>query len=108
MDNQSVDRAYRIGQRRNVVVYRLMTAVTVDEVIYRRQVRWRAQEGGQRYRCRCERGRGGGWGGGCGQVFKGSLMKIATEEKDQLRYFADIVSGMCLYGVPVWCACMVG
>ena len=31
-------------------------------------------------------------------MFKGSLMKIATEEKDQLRYFADIVSGMCLYG----------
>ena len=27
-------------------------------------------------------------------------MKIATEEKDQLRYFADIVrvDGVCLYG----------
>lgn len=35
---QSVDRAYRIGQKRNVVVYRLITCGTVEEKIYRRQV----------------------------------------------------------------------
>jgi SNF2 family DNA or RNA helicase len=42
VDNQSVDRAYRIGQSRDVVVYRLMTCGTVEEKIYRRQVggRW--------------------------------------------------------------------
>jgi SNF2 family DNA or RNA helicase len=38
VDNQSVDRAYRIGQSRDVVVYRLMTCGTVEEKIYRRQV----------------------------------------------------------------------
>jgi SNF2 family DNA or RNA helicase len=37
-DNQSVDRAYRIGQTRPVVVYRLITCGTVEEKIYRRQV----------------------------------------------------------------------
>ena len=37
-DNQSVDRAYRIGQTRNVVVYRLITCGTVEEKIYRKQV----------------------------------------------------------------------
>ncbi|UPR03571.1 SWI/SNF chromatin remodeling complex protein [Chloropicon primus] len=38
VDNQSVDRAYRIGQTRNVVVYRLITCGTVEEKIYRKQV----------------------------------------------------------------------
>jgi SNF2 family DNA or RNA helicase len=33
-----VDRAYRIGQRRDVVVYRLISCGTVEEKIYRRQV----------------------------------------------------------------------
>ena len=37
-DNQSVDRAYRIGQTKDVVVYRLVTVGTVEEKIYRRQV----------------------------------------------------------------------
>ncbi|CAG9465715.1 unnamed protein product [Pedinophyceae sp. YPF-701] len=37
-DNQSVDRAYRIGQSRDVVVYRLITCGTVEEKIYRKQV----------------------------------------------------------------------
>lgn len=40
MDNQSVDRAYRIGQKKDVVVYRLMTCGTVEEKIYRKQVTW--------------------------------------------------------------------
>jgi hypothetical protein len=38
VDNQSVDRAYRIGQTRNVVIYRLITCGTVEEKIYRKQV----------------------------------------------------------------------
>lgn len=37
-DAQAVDRVYRIGQKQNVVVYRLITCGTVEEKIYRRQV----------------------------------------------------------------------
>ncbi|XP_054630578.1 DNA excision repair protein ERCC-6-like [Dunckerocampus dactyliophorus] len=37
-DAQAVDRAYRIGQTANVVIYRLITCGTVEEKIYRRQV----------------------------------------------------------------------
>ncbi|XP_044286458.1 DNA excision repair protein ERCC-6-like [Varanus komodoensis] len=37
-DAQAVDRAYRIGQQENVVIYRLITCGTVEEKIYRRQV----------------------------------------------------------------------
>jgi SNF2 family DNA or RNA helicase len=38
VDNQSVDRAHRIGQTRHVLVYRLITSGTVEEKIYRRQL----------------------------------------------------------------------
>ncbi|XP_071945347.1 DNA excision repair protein ERCC-6-like isoform X2 [Antedon mediterranea] len=37
-DNQAVDRVYRIGQTRSVVIYRLITCGSVEEKIYRRQV----------------------------------------------------------------------
>lgn len=37
-DSQAVDRVYRIGQTKAVVVYRLITCSTVEEKIYRRQV----------------------------------------------------------------------
>ena len=37
-DAQAVDRAYRVGQERNVLVYRLVTCATIEEKIYRRQV----------------------------------------------------------------------
>lgn len=37
-DMQAVDRVYRIGQKENVVIYRLITCGTVEEKIYRRQV----------------------------------------------------------------------
>ncbi|KAJ0228663.1 SNF2-related [Hirschfeldia incana] len=58
-DNQSVDRAYRIGQTKDVIVYRLMTSATVEEKIYRKQ------------------------------VYKGGLFKTATEHKEQIRYFSQ-------------------
>ncbi|KAK8710077.1 hypothetical protein V6N13_145418 [Hibiscus sabdariffa] len=58
-DNQSVDRAYRIGQKKDVVVYRLMTCGTVEEKIYRKQ------------------------------IYKGGLFKTATEHKEQIRYFSQ-------------------
>ncbi|CAL9150868.1 unnamed protein product [Musa hybrid cultivar] len=59
MDNQSVDRAYRIGQKNDVLVYRLMTCGTIEEKIYKMQ------------------------------VFKGGLFKTATEHKEQTRYFSQ-------------------
>jgi len=37
-DLQAQDRAFRIGQRRRVTVYRLITMGTVDELMYMRQV----------------------------------------------------------------------
>ncbi|XP_042374277.1 SNF2 domain-containing protein ENL1-like [Zingiber officinale] len=58
-DNQSVDRAYRIGQKNDVLVYRLMTCGTIEEKIYKMQ------------------------------VFKGGLFKTATEHKEQTRYFSQ-------------------
>ena len=35
-DNQSVDRIYRIGQKRDVIVYRFISTASVEEHIYRR------------------------------------------------------------------------
>ncbi|WOL11345.1 protein CHROMATIN REMODELING 24 [Canna indica] len=58
-DNQSVDRAYRIGQKNDVIVYRLMTCGTIEEKIYKMQ------------------------------VFKGGLFRTATEHKEQTRYFSQ-------------------
>ncbi|KAL9646547.1 hypothetical protein ABK040_006541 [Willaertia magna] len=37
-DDQAADRAYRIGQKKNVIVYRLMTCGTIEEYIYGRQI----------------------------------------------------------------------
>ena len=36
-DNQSIDRCYRIGQKRDVISYRFMTIGTIEDKIYRRQ-----------------------------------------------------------------------
>ncbi|KAJ3412875.1 DNA excision repair protein ERCC-6-like [Chytridiales sp. JEL 0842] len=38
-DAQAVDRAFRVGQRKDVVVYRFLTCGTIEEKIYRNQVR---------------------------------------------------------------------
>lgn len=54
-DDQAVDRVYRIGQTRNVVVYRLITCGTIEEKIYRKQ------------------------------VFKGSLVKAVIDKKGDHR-----------------------
>jgi SNF2 family DNA or RNA helicase len=35
-DNQSIDRIYRIGQKRDVIVYRLISSSSVEEHIYKR------------------------------------------------------------------------
>ncbi|KAL0050235.1 hypothetical protein WJX82_006933 [Trebouxia sp. C0006] len=59
VDNQSVDRAYRIGQQKDVVVYRLITCGTVEEKIYKKQ------------------------------VFKGGLSRSGTEEGVAFRYFSQ-------------------
>jgi hypothetical protein len=37
-DNQAVDRAYRYGQERDVIVYRLMSCAAIEEHTYREQV----------------------------------------------------------------------
>jgi len=37
-DNQSIDRCYRIGTKKDVIVYRLISSNSVEEQIYRRQV----------------------------------------------------------------------
>jgi SNF2 family DNA or RNA helicase len=62
VDSQSVDRAYRIGQKRDVLVYRLVSCGTIEDKIYRKQ------------------------------VFKGALFKAGTEQGEQLRYFCRISS----------------
>ncbi len=38
IDSQAMDRAFRIGQRRDVHVYRLIATGTIEEPIYSRQV----------------------------------------------------------------------
>ena len=37
-EQQAQDRAYRIGQRRNVSVYRLISVGTIEENMYMRQI----------------------------------------------------------------------
>ncbi|KAJ3683172.1 hypothetical protein LUZ60_013399 [Juncus effusus] len=59
IDNQSVDRAYRIGQQKNVIVYRLMTCGTIEEKI-----------------CKL-------------QNMKSRLFRTVTEEKSFIRYFSE-------------------
>lgn len=58
-DAQAVDRVYRIGQKRTVVIYRLITCGTLEEKIYRKQ------------------------------IFKEALMKQTTgSSKNPFRYFS--------------------
>jgi len=58
-DAQAVDRVYRIGQKKTVVIYRLITCGTLEEKIYRKQ------------------------------IFKEALMKQTTgSSKNPFRYFS--------------------
>jgi len=60
MDDQVVDRAYRIGQTKNVIIYRLITCGTIEEKMYRKQ------------------------------VFKGSLSRCMTQkDQSHHRYFTS-------------------
>ncbi len=59
VDNQSVDRACRLGQTRDVLVYRLVTCGTIEDKIYQKQ------------------------------VFKGAIFKAGTEQGEQQRYFSE-------------------
>lgn len=38
-DDQISDRSYRIGQKKNVIIYRLIPSETIEEYVYRTQVR---------------------------------------------------------------------
>ncbi|KAJ1691050.1 hypothetical protein LUZ63_015205 [Rhynchospora breviuscula] len=58
VDNQCVERPHRIGQTKEVIVYRLMTCGTIEEIIYKRQ------------------------------VFKGDLFKTATGQEEPTRSFS--------------------
>jgi hypothetical protein len=59
-DSQAIDRAYRIGQTKHVIVYRLITCGSVEERIFRRQ------------------------------VFKSSIInQMVQKEEDPTRYFTD-------------------
>ncbi|CAM0949610.1 unnamed protein product [Alopecurus aequalis] len=59
-DNQCVDRVYRIGQPKDVIVYRLMTSGTVEEKMYK------------------------------SQVLKCALFRTVTEKNEHKRYFSHI------------------
>lgn len=37
-DLQAIDRAYRLGSKRDVSVYRLISAGTLEEIVYSRQI----------------------------------------------------------------------
>ncbi len=53
-DLQAQDRAYRIGQLRNVEVYRLVSAGTVEEIVYARQI-YKQQQANIGYNASTER-----------------------------------------------------
>jgi hypothetical protein len=38
LDDQAADRVYRMGQTKNVIIYRLITCGTIEEKMYRKQV----------------------------------------------------------------------
>jgi hypothetical protein len=62
-DLQAMDRAYRFGQTRDVAVYRLLGAGSIEELIYARQ------------------------------LYKQQQMKIGYEASIQTRYFEGVQGG---------------
>merc|ERR1719414_1332235 len=59
MDAQAIDRVHRIGQQRDVVVYRLIGSGAIEDKMFRLQ------------------------------VFKRSLAKTAMEQESQIRFFTS-------------------
>lgn len=59
-DLQAQDRAFRIGQRRHVKVFRLLSAGTIEEVVYQRQ------------------------------IYKQQLVNISVEASHERRYFSGV------------------
>jgi hypothetical protein len=81
VDAQAVDRAYRIGQTRDVITYRMVTCGTIEEKIYRLQV----------FKVRTESGAIGGSCGhgvykGCVYRSQGGLTESVMKAKHQHRY----------------------
>ncbi|KAL9644862.1 hypothetical protein ABK040_005342 [Willaertia magna] len=56
-DSQAADRAYRVGQKKDVIIYRLITCSTIEEKVYRKQ------------------------------VFKEAICKSTMQKENQYRYF---------------------
>jgi hypothetical protein len=109
-DNQAVDRACRIGQKQQVVIYRLITCNTLEESIYRRQVYkggiFRSIIGPEAIKTVKGRGAGGAKGGGqrddaaLGTLFDDEASSAndfdAATSSDTYRYFrSDELKEMC-------------
>ena len=109
-DNQAVDRACRIGQKQQVVIYRLITCNTLEESIYRRQVYkggiCRSIIGPEAVKTAKGRGAGGAKGGAqpddaaLGTLFDDEASSAndfdAATSSDTYRYFrSDELKEMC-------------
>ena len=70
-DLQAMDRAYRIGQKRDVSVYRLLGAGSLEELIYARQVYKQQQMAAMQKRLQSM-----GGGGGPGGMDLNAMMKM--------------------------------
>ncbi|KAL6651742.1 hypothetical protein ACP70R_010667 [Stipagrostis hirtigluma subsp. patula] len=65
-DDQSADRIYRIGQKNNVIIYRLIASETIEEQMFRKQ------------------------------LFKSGIFKSVTDDKDYKRYTTKDMTKECL------------
>ena len=85
-DAQAVDRAYRMGQTRDVAVYRLITCGTVEEKIYRKCATKSCFRATSLAPLTHSPRR---------QVFKAGLSRAGTGGADVARYFTSGASGGC-------------
>lgn len=67
-DLQAIDRAYRLGQKRDVNVYRLITTGSLEEVVYTRQ------------------------------LYKQQQSNVAVENAQERRYFDGEGATLCCLG----------
>ncbi|KAI9823262.1 MAG: hypothetical protein M1826_000205 [Phylliscum demangeonii] len=77
-DLQAQDRAYRIGQVRDVEVFRLVSAGTIEEIVYARQI-YKQQQANIGYRASTER-----------RYFRG--VQQNTEQKGELFGLANLLA----------------